>query len=153
MVVGIGLDFVETQRLARAPSLSGRRFAQPVFTSRELAECVSPGNRLRPLAARFAAKDACFKALGAAMRERVSLREGKVVPGKNGALQPWLTGALAERGWRRGVRHAPVSLSHELRLAAAGVVLAGDMTRVASRADRHRAAAPWTVETLSRGTW
>jgi holo-[acyl-carrier protein] synthase len=149
MVVRIGLDVVETQRLARAPSLPGQPW---VFTSRELAECASPGNRLRPPAARFAAKEASFKALGAAMLKRVSLRERRVMPGKKGALQPRRRGALAERARRRGVRHAPVSWATNCDLPPR-VVLEGDMTRVALRAGRHRAVAPWTVETLSSGTW
>jgi holo-[acyl-carrier protein] synthase len=149
MVVGIGLDIVETERLERALPAQGR-VEERVFTARELAACGSRGDRIQALAARFAAKEACLKALGTGILEG-TLREVEIVVGKAGAPQLRLTGGLAARARRRGVRNAHVSLTHEPGLAAAVVILEGAASR-ASR-QRGRAATTLNLETHSSGTW
>ena len=123
MVVGIGIDVVGTKRLARALSARGRGFAERVFTPRELADCAERRDRTQALAARFAAKEACLKALGIGILEGVSLQQAEVVSAEGGAPALRLSGALAERAERRGVRSIHVSLTHERELAAAVVVL------------------------------
>jgi len=150
MVVGIGLDIVETERLERALPAHGRA-QERVFTEGELAVCEGRGDRIQALAARFAAKEACLKALGAGIAEG-ALREVEIVPGKAGAPQLRLTGDLAERARRRGVRNAHVSLTHERGLAAAVVILEGAVSRAASR-PRNRAATTLRLDTRSSGTW
>jgi holo-[acyl-carrier protein] synthase len=123
MVVGIGIDVVETKRLARALSARGRGFEKQVFSPGELAHCAHRRDRTQALAARFAAKEACLKALGAGILEGMSLQQVEIVSGDAGAPQVRLTGALAERARLRGVRRVHVSLTHELETAAAVVVL------------------------------
>lgn len=151
MLVGIGLDIVETERLARA--LAARDgFAERVFTAGELAACASREDRLQGLAARFAAKEACLKALGVGVLE-ASLRQVEVVSAAAGAPQLRLTGALGARARQRGVRRAHVSLTHEPGLAAAVVILEGVRVRAPLRPQGRRVAGAWTVETLLSGTW
>jgi holo-[acyl-carrier protein] synthase len=129
MVVGIGIDVVETERLAHALSSQVEgSFEQRVFTAGELATCASRCDRIQALAARFAAKEACLKAMGAGILDG-DLRQVEVVPGQNGAPRLRLTGALAQRARLRGVRTAHVSLTHQPGIAAAFVVLEGATPR------------------------
>jgi holo-[acyl-carrier protein] synthase len=125
MVVGIGIDVVETARLSRALSTHGWRFEDQVFTPNELADSANRRDRTQALAGRFAAKEACLKALCTGLFDGVSLRQAEVVSGDAGAPRLRLTGALAERARLRGVRSVYVSLTHERGVAAAVVVLEG----------------------------
>src|SRR6266542_1065945 len=86
MIVGIGIDIVEPER---------------VFTARELAACADRVDRLDALAARFAAKEACLKALGTGLFEG-ALREVEIVAGAGGTPQLRVSGALARRGHEHG---------------------------------------------------
>lgn len=125
MVVGIGIDVVETARLTRALTAHGSRFEEMVFTPGELADSASRRDRTQALAGRFAAKEACLKALSTGIFDGVSLRQAELVSSDTGAPQLRLTGALAERARLRGVRNMHVSVTHEVGIAAAVVVLEG----------------------------
>ena len=125
MVVGIGIDVVETARLTRALSAHGERFEEQVFTPGELADSTTRRDRTQALAARFAAKEACLKALSTGLFDGASLRQVEVVSCDSGAPELRLTGALAERARQRGVRGLHVSLTHERGVAVAVVVLEG----------------------------
>lgn len=109
MILGVGIDAVGVSRmrlaLERTPRLAGR-----VFTSGELETAASRGSREASLAARFAAKEACRKALG----ETVPWRDVEVVSGEDGAP------SLRVRGRDDLAFH--VSLSHARDLALAVVV-------------------------------
>ena len=107
---------------------------------------------MQALAARFAAKEACLKALGVGILE-TALRQVEIVSGAAGAPQLRLTATLGARAQSRGVRNAHVSLTHEPGLAAAVVILEGIRVRAPSRPKGRRVAGAWTVETLLSGTW
>lgn len=123
MIRGVGLDVVETARVARALANYGARFAERVFTAVELADCAGRADRVEALAARFAAKEACLKALGTGWITGLSLRHVEVSKGKDGAPELRLYDAAAERMAERGARRIHVSLSHQPGLAAAVVIL------------------------------
>ena len=53
MILGVGLDVVETKRVARALEAHGRRFEQRIYTPTELADCAERGDRIQALAARL----------------------------------------------------------------------------------------------------
>ena len=84
MVLGVGVDLVQTERMARALVANGEGFEARVFTESELAECAHRRDRIEALAARFAAKEACFKALGAGLLERASLKQVEVIRSNGG---------------------------------------------------------------------
>ena len=121
MIVGIGLDIVETKRWASALE----RIEREIFTAAELEACADRVDRIEALAARFAAKEACIKALGAGIREG-ALRQVEIMSnGGGGPPEVRFTGALLERAQERGVRSAQLSLTHQGGIAAAMVVLEG----------------------------
>ncbi|MGH7529187.1 MAG: holo-ACP synthase [Gemmatimonadales bacterium] len=125
MVLGVGLDIVETARIARALAVHGRRFEERVYTESELAACASRADRAQALAGRFAAKEAFLKAMGTGWVRGVSLRQVEVVdcPGGKPAIQ--LTAGAAARAQRKYVRAIHLSLTHQPGLAAAVVILEG----------------------------
>ena len=123
MIRGVGLDVVETARVARALATYGARFAERVYTAAELADCAHRADRVEALAARFAAKEAFLKALGTGWITGLSLRHVEVVKGKDGPPELRLHGAAAEQMAERGARRLHVSLSPQPGLAAAVVIL------------------------------
>lgn len=125
MILGVGLDVVDTERVARALSAHGQQFEQRVYTSPELADCAHRDDRVEALAARFAAKEAFLKALGIGMAGGFPLTEIEVIGGESGQPALRLGTRAAAHADGRGVRRIHVSLSHQAGLAAAIVVLDG----------------------------
>ena len=114
MIVGVGTDLVEVARLGqsleRTPTLRGRLFTP--------AEADLP---LESLAARFAAKEALAKALGAP--GGLSWQDAEVAVTAEGAPRFELTGTVAARAAELGVQSVHLSLSHDGGLALAFVIL------------------------------
>ena len=123
MIVGIGLDVVATDRISRSLAEGNGRFEELVFTPAEREVCAPRADRAQAFAARFAAKEACFKALGTGWAEGVSFQQIEVVNGEGGRPELRLTGHAAEQAQALGVRNVHVTLSHEVDVAAAVVVL------------------------------
>lgn len=123
MIVGLGLDVVETERIGRILVDHGPRFRERVFTAGELEDCRDRADEVQALAARFAAKEACLKALGTGWRQGFAFRDVEVVRTSGGAPTMRLTGGAATRAKERGVRAVHVSLTHERGVAAAAVIL------------------------------
>lgn len=123
MIVGVGLDVVSIERWSRALA----KIEADVFTPAELAACAGRADRVDALAARFAAKEACLKALKAGVAEG-TLRQVEILSSPSTAPTIQLSGALDARARTAGVRHAHVSLSHQEGVAAAIVILEGTTT-------------------------
>ncbi|MGA2011233.1 MAG: holo-ACP synthase [Solirubrobacteraceae bacterium] len=116
----VGIDLVSVEQVRRAIADHGDHYLSRVFTPRELAETQSEPHRL---AARFAAKEATIKALGAT-DEGLGWSSIGVAGDAAGRPGLELTGAAAELAQRRGIASLSVSLTHTGDHAAA-VVLAG----------------------------
>lgn len=123
MIVGLGIDVVEVARLAAALSRHGDRFVDRVFTGAERAACDQRADRVLALAARFAAKEACLKALGTGWAEGLGFRDVEVARDENRPPRLLLHGAAARRAAALGVIRTHVSLTHQQGIAAAVVVL------------------------------
>ncbi|MCW2833369.1 MAG: acpS [Nocardioides sp.] len=113
-IIGVGIDVVDVERfgasLARTPALRER-----LFTA---AEATRP---LASLAARFAAKEAIAKALGAP--GGLAWHDAEIVSEETGRPRFVLRGTVAARADDLGARHVHVSLSHDAGIASAVVVL------------------------------
>jgi holo-[acyl-carrier protein] synthase len=113
MIVGVGIDVVDVARFAetltRAPGLRERLFTP--------AERDLPA---RSLAARFAAKEAAAKALGAPVGLR--WHDAEVVRGQDGRPHLLVVGTVAARATALGVRRWHLSMSHDAGIASAVVV-------------------------------
>lgn len=125
MILGVGMDVVEIARIARivaGPAGVAERFLARVFTPGERAYCEGRQDRAGRLAARFAAKEAAVKALGAPPGLRWT--ELEVVRGE-GAPALALHGAAAAAARERGVTRLHLTLTHDAGVAAATVILEG----------------------------
>lgn len=125
MILGIGVDVVNTGRVERALSRFGARFEDRIFTPSERAACDQRADRVQALAARLAAKEAFLKALGTGWIRGLSLRQVEIRKAHGGRPELELSGGAAEQAQRRGVTSMHVTLSHEPGFAAAVVILEG----------------------------
>ena len=124
MILGIGTDLVQIDRVATALARWGEKFASKILAESELAQF-----RLNPnaafLAKRFAAKEAVAKALGTGMRLGVNFPQIAVVGKPGYRPEIYMTGAAAERARSMGVKVSHLSISDEQEYALAFVVLEG----------------------------
>ena len=97
MILGLGSDITDVQRIARVLERHGDRFLQRVYTDVERAKAERRKNRVETYAKRFAAKEACAKALGTGIRQGVVWRDMGVVNLPGGQPTMALTGAAALR--------------------------------------------------------
>ena len=97
MIIGVGTDIIDIRRVAKVIEKHGERFTQRIFTEIEQRKSDTRRNRDASYAKRFAAKEACAKALGTGMARGVFWRDMGVVnlPGGKPTMQ--LTGGAAER--------------------------------------------------------
>jgi holo-[acyl-carrier protein] synthase len=114
----IGVDMIETERVAQAVSRFGERYLKRVYTARELAYCQG---RIPSLAARWAAKEAVSKALGTGIGD-VSWQEIEVINQSNCQPTLHLHGAAAALASQLGLSYFAISLSHTKAHAIAFVV-------------------------------
>lgn len=97
MIIGLGTDLVDIRRIARTLERYGNRFTHRCFTAAERGKC--DGRRLRAAsyARRYAAKEACAKALGTGFRKGVYWRDLGVVNLPGGQPSMTLTGGARLR--------------------------------------------------------
>ena len=114
----IGVDIIETERVAQTIAKFGDRFLKRIYTDQELAYCQG---RVPSLAARWAAKEAVAKALGTGVGD-VSWQEIEIVNDPNKCPSVRLHGAATELAGRLKISEFAVSLSHTKDYAVAFVV-------------------------------
>ena len=97
MILGIGSDIIDIRRIERSLDRFGRRFIDRVFTPVEQRKSDARAQRAASYAKRFAAKEACAKALGTGFRAGVFWRDMGVVNLASGKPTMQLTGGAARR--------------------------------------------------------
>lgn len=97
MIIGIGSDLIDIRRIENSLSRFGERFVQRCFTEIEIAKSEGRKNRAASYAKRFAAKEACSKALGTGLAQGVSWKDMGVINLPGGKPTMNLTGGAAER--------------------------------------------------------
>ena len=127
MILGLGIDVVEVGRIRRlvgdgARAGTAERFLRRCFTEGERRYCDARADRATPYAARFAAKEAAAKALGAPRGIHWTDVE---VEREDGAPRLRLSGVAERAARERGVARVHLSLTHDGGVAAAVVVLEG----------------------------
>ena len=124
MIVGIGIDAVDVERLQRAVDdpKTGQHFRRRVFTEGEIAYCERRQHGYaESFAARFAAKEAVMKVLGQGLGDGVAFREIEVVR-EHGAPTLRVTGAAKTRAATLGITRWHLSLTHTPTMAMAYVI-------------------------------
>ncbi|MBU0743632.1 AMP-binding protein [bacterium] len=124
MIVGMGIDLVDIDgfraRLAGSP---GEALIAELFLPGEIAYAKTQARPWETYAARFAAKEAAFKALGAGLAQGLRWHEVEVVRAESGAVALELRGAARARADEKNVGGCRVSLSHSRAVALAVVVM------------------------------
>lgn len=126
MILGVGNDILDVARVRRQIRSDGPDIREQLFTPGEIRYCEGKRYPARHYAARFAAKEAFFKALGKGQRDGLSWRDVEVIPDPAGKPEIVLSGEALRAAERLGVAHALLSLSHTANLAMASVILEGD---------------------------
>lgn len=97
MIIGIGADLADIRRIEKTIERFGERFIQRVFTEIEQAKSERRRERVASYAKRWAAKEACAKALGTGLRMGVAWREMGVMNLRSGQPTIQLSGGAADR--------------------------------------------------------
>jgi holo-[acyl-carrier protein] synthase len=119
----IGIDIVEIKRLSRVSKKWGDGFLNKVYTDRELSYARSKRFPYQHLAARFAAKEAIFKALGEVEKDFVGWRNVEILNDAYGKPVVHWHGAAEEARKKRKLKNVVVSLSHTENYAVASAML------------------------------
>jgi holo-[acyl-carrier protein] synthase len=122
---GIGVDVVKVDRISQSLERFGARMEGRLFTPGELEYCRRHKDPLPHLAARFAAKEAFFKAIGTGLSGGVGWKQAEVL--QPGGHQPTLviSGVALERFQALGCTASHLTLAHDGGLAIACVVIEG----------------------------
>ena len=141
MIIGVGTDLCEVERVAGALERQGDRFRTRICSDRERALAVERANESLFFAGRFAAKEACAKALGTGITDRVRWRHIEVLAGRNGEPVLQLSGGALRRAARLAGGDkvlAHVSITHDGPFAMAFVVLEAGQLAGFSAAEKSR---------------
>jgi holo-[acyl-carrier protein] synthase len=123
MILGTGVDIVEIDRLRKIIERQKDRFLSRVFTPEEQRFCNLHRDPAPHYAARFAAKEAVFKALGTGWAKGVTWMDVEVLREGQEAPRLALKGHALEVGEQLGARRYHLSLSHSENYAIATVIL------------------------------
>jgi holo-[acyl-carrier protein] synthase len=135
MILGLGSDLVDIRRIEKVLARHGERFIRRIFTPVEIAKAERRATRIDTYAKRFAAKEACSKALGTGFRKGVFFRDMGVVNLPSGRPTMKLTGgALRQLNEITPPGHEAridISLTDEYPLAQAIVIISAVPTKTA----------------------
>ena len=123
MILGIGTDVVHISRIKASCERLGRRFAARILNEDELTLWDTHNRPEVFLAKRFAVKEAASKALGTGMGQGVSWQHISMTHNALGAPQLLLSGQAALRAQQLGMNHSHLSLSDEVDMVVAFVVI------------------------------
>lgn len=125
MIVGLGIDIIEIDRIKEAIKDSGEEFIRRTFTDEEINYCGKKTNKYQHYAARIAAKEAVFKAIGTGWQNGVKWTDIEVKNDELGKPVMRLKGKVKLIADKMGVKNVIVTLSHCETHAVAQVVLEG----------------------------
>jgi holo-[acyl-carrier protein] synthase len=123
MITGIGIDVVQNDRIRQSIERFGDRFLQRIYTEAEIEYCKKSGQPEIHYAARFAAKEAAFKALGTGWAAGVKWTDVEVQRLPSGKPELHLHGEALVHATAAGAKRFHVSLTHDQLVSCAVVVL------------------------------
>jgi holo-[acyl-carrier protein] synthase len=119
MIIGLGMDLVEIATFEK--NVNSEAFLRKVFTEAEIRDCHLMANSTERFAGRFAAKEACMKALGHGIRQEVWFTQIEVLNDVNGAPYIQVSGEAERVLNAKGVQRIHVSITHTKNTAGAVV--------------------------------
>ena len=125
MIVGLGVDITEVDRVRGAIERQGERLLKRVYTEKERAYCEKFKNKYERYAGRFAVKEATMKALGTGWSRGVRWVDIEVVREMSGKPRLELRGEAKKIAEKLGVKHISVTITHTANQALAQVIFEG----------------------------
>jgi holo-[acyl-carrier protein] synthase len=122
VIVGMGIDIAEVDRIRRAIERHGEVFLRRIFTAKEREYCERFKNKYERYAGRFAVKEAAMKALGTGWSRGVRWVDIEVVRQKGGRPTLALEGEARKIGEKLGVKSIALSITHTASQAYAQVI-------------------------------
>lgn len=122
MIFGIGNDIIEVDRIKRLLDKDDT-FINKVYTESEIQYCRSKKNAAESFAARFAAKEAMFKAMGTGWRGEMTFRDIEVLNDSLGKPKVIVSGAVKAFITENHIGPIHLSLSHVKQMAIANIIL------------------------------
>jgi len=110
MVIGIGIDIIEIERVKKSIDTFGDSFLNKIYTKNELDYCLAKHNKYQHLAARFAAKEAIYKALASGWEKDATWKSIEIINEPNGLPVVKFIGKLKE--FMTDDKDIKISLSH-----------------------------------------
>ncbi len=123
MIIGIGIDLIEIERIQAVYTRHLERFTRRILTDREYAYVMRHTDPSQRLAGRWAAKEAAFKALGTGVAEGIGWRQAEILPDEMGKPQLYFHGKALERAAALGATVFHVTITHSNSMAMAQVIL------------------------------
>jgi holo-[acyl-carrier protein] synthase len=123
MIVGVGVDVIEVERVRQVIARHGHRFLRHVFCSAEQEQApLGEAGRAAYYAGRWAAKEAVAKTLGTGIGENCGWKDIRIERGAGGRPAVSLHGRAAETAASLKIERIHISISHEKRLSCASAV-------------------------------
>lgn len=122
MIFGVGTDMIETERVAEKISKE-KGFREFVFSKNEIKYCETKTNKFEHYAARFAAKEAFFKAAGTGWRNGTAFNEIEITNNEEGKPSLILLGETKKTLGQFDIKNISISLSHLKSIASAVVII------------------------------
>jgi holo-[acyl-carrier protein] synthase len=123
MIVGIGIDIIEIQRIRDVHARHQDRFTNRILTNAEKDYVLKHADPSARLAGRWAAKEAALKALGTGLAEGISWREVEILPDTRGKPTLILHGKALQRAKEMEAAVFHVTITHSNEMAMAQVIL------------------------------
>jgi holo-[acyl-carrier protein] synthase len=123
MITGIGIDVIQNDRIRDSVQRFGDRFLNRIYTEGEILYCKKCANPEIHFAARFAAKEAAFKALGTGWAAGVTWKDIEVERLATGKPELHLHGEALSKATGMGAKRFYVSLTHDQLVSCAVVIL------------------------------
>lgn len=121
MIIGIGIDITEQQRISQAIDHYGNRFLQRIFTSQEIQLCQQ--RSVEHYAGKFAAKEAFMKAISSGFRQHVYFKDIEILNHSSGAPYINTYGNAHHIFTQLAITNTHLSISHSAGVAVAMVIL------------------------------
>jgi holo-[acyl-carrier protein] synthase len=125
MILGTGIDIVKNSRIENLIKKYGDNFLNRIYLKNEINYCSSKANNIASYAARFAAKEAFFKALGTGKRKH-SWKDIEIINDELGKPEVKLTGKTSKNAKSKLVKNIFLSISHETDYTVAQIILEGE---------------------------
>lgn len=127
MIIGVGVDAVDMQRIDRLVQAYGERFLRRVYTEKEIEYAFLSTAKLHErLAGRFAVKEAVLKVLGTGKSGGILWKDVETLRGPGGKPRVMLHGKAKEYADNLGISAVHVSISHDGKMALGFVIAEGE---------------------------